>query len=110
MIGVAGDPSFMRTLRTLRLLRLLRVLKMGRYFDGLRIMGIAIQKSFTALKILIFLLLISMTLFASLVYYGEKTGCRRPGDFSSLDVYDEYYEACTNGSSITRNTHMEGLC
>jgi hypothetical protein len=110
VLGVGGDPAFLRTLRTLRLLRLLRVLKMGRYFEGLRIMGIAIQKSFTALKILLFLISISMTLFASLVYYGEKTGCPSPEDFSSAGVYEEYYEACINGSTILRNTHPEGLC
>ena len=36
---------------------------------------------------------ISMTLFASLVYYGEKTGCPSPEDFSSAGVYEESY-AC----------------
>eukprot|EP01064_Diplonema_japonicum_P021508 TRINITY_DN31070_c0_g1_i1.p1 TRINITY_DN31070_c0_g1~~TRINITY_DN31070_c0_g1_i1.p1 ORF type:complete len:556 (+),score=53.06 TRINITY_DN31070_c0_g1_i1:61-1728(+) len=62
----------LRVLRMARLVRVLRVIKLGRHFEGVQILVVALQRSSFALTWLAAIMLMATTLFASLMYSMEK--------------------------------------
>ena len=69
-------------MRIFRLLRVVRLLKLTRYVAALRILGNTVISCQEQLIALIFLILISVILFSSSIYYIEKEA--NPEQFSSI--------------------------
>ena len=66
--GALGGTAF---LRVVRLVRVFRVLKLGGRFEKMQVVANAMAESFDMLGMLAFLLLLTMVIFSSLVYYAE---------------------------------------
>ena len=84
-LGFGDDyaPAFSFTImRIFRLLRVVRLLKLTRYVAALRILGHTVISCQEQLIALIFLILISVILFSSSIYYIEKEA--NPEQFSSI--------------------------
>ncbi|EDO36643.1 predicted protein [Nematostella vectensis] len=84
-LGLDADQTHAITftvLRIFRLLRVIRLLKLTRYVAALRILGYTIQSCQDQLTALMFLLLISIILFSSLMYYLENE--ENPTEFYSI--------------------------
>ena len=75
---LTGDMS----LRELRLLRLARLLKTARAYSGVRILGLALQRSGQALGMLCFFLAFGVVLSSSMMYFIEKNA--NPAGFGSI--------------------------
>mmetsp|Transcript_22432 Transcript_22432/g.49010 ORF Transcript_22432/g.49010 Transcript_22432/m.49010 type:complete len:458 (-) Transcript_22432:40-1413(-) len=113
--GETAGTSVFKVLRVFRLVRLLRVFRLGRFAWGMRLMTVAVQKSFQALWILIFWLAVGTLWFSSALYYFEKLACPpyddlEPGYFfghsercsASSDGFDTappYYLCCDSHGS-----------
>lgn len=83
ILGEGYAPSFSFTiLRIFRLLRVVRLLKLTRYVAALRILGNTVRSCQEQLLALIFLILISVILFSSSIYYIEKEA--NPKQFCSI--------------------------
>lgn len=59
-------------LMIIRLIRIFRIFKLSRHSSGLQILGHTLRASFRELLLLIFILLMGVVLFASLIYHCEK--------------------------------------
>lgn len=59
-------------LMIIRLIRIFRIFKLSRHSSGLQILGHTLRASFRELLLLIFILIIGVVLFASLIYHCEK--------------------------------------
>jgi len=66
--GIEGT----QILRVIRLVRVFRVLKLGGRFSKMQVVGAAVYDSMDMLGMLGFLLLLSMILFSTLIYFCEK--------------------------------------
>lgn len=69
---VYPSESDVEILNIIRLIRIFRIFKLSRHSSGLQILGHTLRASVRELLLLISLLLISVVLFASLIYYWEK--------------------------------------
>jgi hypothetical protein len=72
MSSAGGGMGDTRILRIIRLVRVFRVLKLGARFTKMQVVATAVTESVDMLGMLGFLLLLSMILFSSLVYFCEK--------------------------------------
>ena len=72
MSSTGGGMGDTRILRIIRLVRVFRVLKLGARFSKMQVVATAVAESVDMLGMLGFLLLLSMILFSSLVYFCEK--------------------------------------
>jgi len=61
-----------RFMQTLRIFRIIRIFKVARHSAGLQVLGYTVRNSGPELSLLGILLLMGMTLFATLVYYAEE--------------------------------------
>jgi len=59
-------------LMIIRLIRIFRIFKLSRHSSGLQILGHTLRASFRELLLLIFILIMGVVLFASLIYHCEK--------------------------------------
>lgn len=59
-------------LMIIRLIRIFRIFKLSRHSSGLQILGHTLKASIRELLLLIFILIMGVVLFASIVYYCEK--------------------------------------
>lgn len=83
ILGDSFAPAFSFTImRVFRLLRVVRLLKLTRYVAALRILGQTVQSCQEQLTALMFLILISVILFSSAIFYIEKEA--NPDNFSSI--------------------------
>lgn len=83
VLGGSFAPAFSFTImRVFRLLRVVRLLKLTRYVAALRILGQTVQSCQEQLTALMFLILISVILFSSAIFYIEKEA--NPDNFSSI--------------------------
>lgn len=83
ILGDSFAPAFSFTImRVFRLLRVVRLLKLTRYVAALRILGQTVQSCQEQLTALMFLILISVILFSSAIFYIEKEA--NPENFSSI--------------------------
>lgn len=72
-LGNDYAPAFSFTImRIFRLLRVIRLLKLTRYVAALKILGYTVRSCQEQLTALIFLILISVVLFSSTIYYLEN--------------------------------------
>ncbi|KAK3277987.1 hypothetical protein CYMTET_14045 [Cymbomonas tetramitiformis] len=81
--GVGGLGST-RILRVVRLVRVFRVLKLGGRFSKMQVVVSAVWDSMDMLGMLGFLLLLSMILFSTLIYYCENGVVDEPDPFRSI--------------------------
>ena len=82
-LGESFSAAFSFTImRVFRLLRVIRLLKLTRYVAALRILGHTVLSCQEQLIALMFLILISVILFSSTIFYIEKEA--NPGQFSSI--------------------------
>eukprot|EP00803_Ostreobium_quekettii_P010940 evm.model.scf_1031.4 EVM.evm.TU.scf_1031.4 scf_1031:27261-34478(-) len=77
--GVLGQT---RILRVTRLVRVFRVLKLGSKINRMQVVFQAVLESMDILGMLLFLLLLTLVFFSSLMYFAEKVRSRRAGDIS----------------------------
>ena len=63
-----------KVFRAVRLFRVFRILKLGRYSSGMQVFFGAISHSATSLFLLLFLMLICLILFSSVMYLAEAQG------------------------------------
>lgn len=63
---------FVRMLRLVRLIRVLRMLKLGKYCQGIQLLGIAISRARLAFLWMLMLITMSVIFFASAVFYAEQ--------------------------------------
>jgi len=67
-----GDAGNLAHLRILRFSRVFRILKIGKYNNGLRLIGRVLTNSTNALILLLFFVSIGSLLCGSLMFYCEK--------------------------------------
>ena len=70
----------------MRLIRIFRILKLTRHFSGLKIIGHTVRASAKELMLLIMFLLISVLIFACLIYYAESVIEHDMNDFKTIPV------------------------
>ena len=87
--GANAVASFTVLLRTLRLFRVFRIFKLGRYSAGMQVFMGALAHSATSLFLLLFLLVITVILFSSLMYLVEGEG-----DLSKQECDDKVAGEC----------------
>lgn len=72
-LGSIGDAAALLVLRVLRLLRLLRVLKLGRNFEMVHVLVIAVSRTASSLLVsMVGINMVNLTLFASLIFVAER--------------------------------------
>lgn len=67
------NDSSRKYLQVIRVIRVFRIIKLSKHNVGLQILGHTLKASFRELFLLIFFLCIGIVIFASLVYYCEKS-------------------------------------
>mmetsp|Transcript_6658 Transcript_6658/g.21558 ORF Transcript_6658/g.21558 Transcript_6658/m.21558 type:complete len:491 (-) Transcript_6658:1071-2543(-) len=70
--GQSGLSGFV-VLRVLRLFRVFRILKIAKYFTLLHVVGETLRRSLAGFVLLLFTLVLSLVLFASMEFYAEQT-------------------------------------
>jgi hypothetical protein len=70
--GQSGISGFV-VLRVLRLFRVFRILKIAKYFTLLHVVGETLRRSLAGFVLLLFTLVLSLVLFASMEFYAEQT-------------------------------------
>ena len=67
IIGKAG-----KIVRLVRIMRILRIYKLVRHFAGLQSLLLTLQQAYKELGLLLFLVMVALLIFSSLVYFAEK--------------------------------------
>lgn len=67
-----GATQGFRVLRIIRLPRVFKIFKLGKYSEGLVLIIEGLKRSFSALQLMVFLMVVGMVIFASLMYLVEK--------------------------------------
>ena len=80
------DSTFVQVLDFMRLIRIFRILKLTRHFSGLKIIGHTVRASAKELMLLIMFLLISVLIFACLIYYAESVVEHDLNNFKTIPV------------------------
>ena len=88
--GIGGSSSA-SIIRVVRLIRIFRIFKVARYLPWLRVFSNAFILSAQPLLMLVVVILISVTVFASAIYYVER------GDW---DPDQNAFMRSTNGESV----------
>eukprot|EP00803_Ostreobium_quekettii_P006682 evm.model.scf_909.1 EVM.evm.TU.scf_909.1 scf_909:392-7133(-) len=79
LLNLSGGLGKTRILRVIRLVRVFRVLKLGSKIDRMQVVFQAVVDSLDILGMLLFLLLLTLVFFSSLMYFAEKVRSRRGG-------------------------------
>lgn len=106
--GERGDASALAVVRVVRITRVFRLLKLGKHNEGLDILKVTMQESWSFLVSVLFLVVIFQVLFGALIYYAEsgsvcveawqcRNGPDEGQDCTSL-VYSDGHMASFNGS------------
>jgi voltage-gated potassium channel Kch len=69
--GGESDGAWTTVLRLLRLIRVFRVLKLSRYLTWLRLFATTISASRVPMCLILFVLIVALVVFSSLMYYAE---------------------------------------
>ena len=80
------SSAFVQFLDSMRLIRIFRILKLTRHFSGLKIIGHTVRASAKELALLIMFLLISVLIFACLIYYAESLKEHDKNSFKTIPV------------------------
>lgn len=92
MLGKGLGLGSTQVLRVIRLVRVFRVLKLGSKSGRLEVIIHAVSASTDMLIMLTFLLLLSMIVFSSLIYFAEKnTYNESSGQFSFKSIPDSFW-------------------
>ena len=75
-----------QVLKTLRLIRIFRIFKLTRQFSGLKIIAHTMRASAKELILLIMFFLISVLIFACLIYYAEIIKEDDENDFRNIPI------------------------
>ena len=71
-----GGVSGLIVVRVIRLARVFRIFKFSRYSTAILLVSRSLQRSTDALGLLVFLVMIAVTLFSSMLYFAEQTASR----------------------------------
>ena len=77
---------YVQMLSIIRLIRIFRIFRLTRHFSGLKILAHTIKASAKELLLLIMFLLITVLIFACLIYYAEIAFESPENDFSDIPV------------------------
>ena len=77
---------YVQVLSTIRLIRIFRIFRLTRHFSGLKILAHTIKASAKELLLLIMFLLITVLIFACLIYYAEIAFEHELNDFKDIPV------------------------
>ncbi len=80
------SSGLVQFLDSMRLIRIFRILKLTRHFSGLKIIGHTVRASAKELALLILFLLISVLIFAVLIYYAEAVTEHEKNKFKTIPV------------------------
>jgi len=69
-VGLEG-PGFLSLLRIIRITRIARIFKMSKNMQGMMVLARTLQKSVSALSMLIFLVILTLVLFSTIIYFFE---------------------------------------
>eukprot|EP00759_Apiculatamorpha_spiralis_P011667 PhF_6_TR18936/c0_g1_i2/m.27738/K04875/KCNA2; potassium voltage-gated channel Shaker-related subfamily A member 2 len=70
-----GSGGVLVVFRVVRLARVFRVFKLSKYSKDIDLVFITVNKSRNAISLLVFLVLIALTIFSSLMFFFEQAGC-----------------------------------
>ncbi len=87
--------SGLAVLRILRVARVFRIFKLGKYSSGMQMFAVVMIKSFDALALLSFFLILVIILFGALIYFceaGIDNYNHELGGFARLDITGHSYE------------------
>ncbi|KAI3388066.1 hypothetical protein SNEBB_002528 [Seison nebaliae] len=73
-------------LEFISIIRIMRLLKLTRHSSGLKILIHTFKASMKELTLLVFFLVIGIVIFASLMYYAERTQVNEKNNFTSIPV------------------------
>jgi len=106
-------------MRVVRLVRVFRMLKFGKYSEGLQLLGGTLVKSLKSMGMILFILSIAITVFASLIHYTERGEwcdhvngyCQgtapddRPGWYAVPGLFEgsTYVHGCTSDKGYCRH-------
>jgi len=93
--GGSRGGTGLESLRTIRLVRITRIFKLGRHASGIKLMGEALQKSWQAISILVYMVCMGVILFSSAVYYAERFSCPEVNAMSD-DDREIYFGQCAD--------------
>ena len=69
-VGLEG-PGFLSLLRIIRITRIARIFKMSKNMQGMLVLARTLQKSVSALSMLVFLVMLTLVLFSTVIYFLE---------------------------------------
>jgi len=70
--GASSGLASTRILRVLRLARVFRILKLGKSFKRMQLVGKALTQAWDVISMLLFLIMLNIVLFSSIVYFAER--------------------------------------
>lgn len=80
----SGDARFY--VNMLRLVRIFRILRLTRHVTGIRILALTVRASAKELLLLILVVFMGITIFASLVYYAQQIGETSDNEFYNIPI------------------------
>eukprot|EP01063_Lacrimia_lanifica_P007655 TRINITY_DN14928_c0_g1_i1.p1 TRINITY_DN14928_c0_g1~~TRINITY_DN14928_c0_g1_i1.p1 ORF type:complete len:601 (+),score=192.92 TRINITY_DN14928_c0_g1_i1:124-1926(+) len=97
-----GGANELIILRVIRLTRVFRVFKLSKYNEGVQVVAISLRESTDAISLLMFLLVLTVVLFGSGVYFAEQGAATWDADNREWIRNEEY-----GGPNVTH--HFESL-
>ena len=80
------DSGMIQLLNSMRLIRIFRIFKLTRHFSGLKIIGHTVRASAKELALLIMFMMITVLIFACLIYYAEAVKEHELNKFKTIPV------------------------
>eukprot|EP00760_Papus_ankaliazontas_P016907 PhM_4_TR1692/c2_g1_i2/m.19013/K04875/KCNA2; potassium voltage-gated channel Shaker-related subfamily A member 2 len=87
--SASSGAGVLLILRIIRLTRIFRVFKLSRYNQDVKLVFTTIMRSRNAISLLVFLLIIALTIFSSLIFFVEQSGAHFNEDKQRWELDDD---------------------